>query len=269
MDHKVNADPAGLLRDVKCFALDMDGTFYLGGSLLPGSAEFLERLRETGRTFVFLTNNSSKSGTDYQRKLAGMGIDVPLEQIITSGQATIHYLREHRPGQSIYLLGNDSLKEEFRRGGISLVEDHPDIVVTAFDLGLDYDRLAKVCDLIRGGVSYIGTHPDYNCPTETGFTPDIGATHAFIHASTGRWPDRVIGKPNRDIVDYTLARTGMTASETAMVGDRLYTDVATGVNHGLTGILVLSGETSLTDLEGSEILPHLIFDSLLTITPFL
>jgi HAD superfamily hydrolase (TIGR01450 family) len=258
-----------MLDQIRCFALDMDGTFYLGDKLLPGAVEFLARLGETGRRFVFLTNNSSKSGADYQKKLAGLGVNVSLDQIITSGQAAIYALKKYYPGKSVYLLGNDSLKEEFCKEGITLEESHPDMVVTAFDLGLNYARWTQICDFVRAGLPYLATHPDYNCPTETGFVPDIGATHAFIHASTGRWPDRIAGKPHRDIVDYTLARTGVAAAETTMVGDRLYTDVATGVNHGLTGIRVLSGETKLADLEHSDVQPHLIFDGLGDMIPYL
>lgn len=265
----VNADRESRLPGIRCFLLDLDGTVYLGGRLLPGAAEFLRRARETGRDFAFLTNNSSRSGEDYLMKLTGMGLAVAPRQVVTSGQATIHYLRENHSGKRVYLLGSESLRREFRAGGVELDERAPELVVTAFDLELDYRRLRLVCDLVRAGLPYIGTHPDLNCPTETGFTPDIGATHAFVHASAGRWPDRIIGKPGRDIIDYALARTGHAAEHTATVGDRLYTDVAAGVNNGLTGILVLSGETRPEDLDRSEIRPHLVFDSLAHITPYL
>ena len=134
---------------------------------------------------------------------------------------------------------------------------------------LDYGKLCRVCDLIRTGKPYIATHPDFNCPTEHGFIPDLGAFMALIHASTGRWADVVIGKPNRGIVDEALARTGFALHEMAMVGDRLYTDVATGVNHGMTGILVLSGEAKRSDVDTSDVKPDLVFGRLSDIIPYL
>ena len=130
-----------------------------------------------------------------------------------------------------------------------LDEKAPEVVVVGFDTSLTYAKMCRVCDLVREGLPYISTHPDYNCPTETGFIPDAGAIHAFIHASAFRYPDHIIGKPNGDIMDYLAAREGVLKSETAMVGDRLYTDVAAGVNNGYTGILVLSGEACMKDVE--------------------
>ena len=122
---------------------------------------------------------------------------------------------------------------------------------------------------MREGLPYLSTHPDYNCPTETGFIPDAGAIHAFIRASAGREPDHIIGKPNRDIMDYLVAREGVDKARTAMVGDRLYTDVAAGVNNGYTGILVLSGEATMEDVKISDVEPDLIFDSVKDMIPFL
>lgn len=266
----INQDPEKIIQKIRCFALDMDGTFYLGGRLLHGSLEFIQRLKETGRTFVFLTNNSSKSGRIYLERLAGMGLMITSREMVTSGQATVDYLKRNFGGKAVYLLGNPALEDEFTEGGILLDKGAPDVVVTGYDTTLDYAKLCAVCDFVRMGLPYIATHPDFNCPTETGFVPDIGAIHAFIHASTGRMPDRVIGKPHREIIDYALKQVNCAAEETAMVGDRLYTDIAAVENvPGLTGILVLSGETKLSSLEGTDIRPHLVFDSLRNITRLL
>ena len=269
MESRVNRDPEQILAGIRCFALDMDGTVYLGERWIDGAPEFLRRIRETGRQFVFMTNNSSKNAAAYCQKLHRMGLDIGPEQLVTSGHATIAYLHKHHPGKRIFLLGNEALAQEFSESGILMDSDHPDLVVTAFDTSLDYAKLCKVCDHLRAGLPYIGTHPDLNCPTETGFIPDIGAIHAFIEASTDRRPDKIIGKPNAEIVEYTLGITGSRAEETAMVGDRLYTDIAAGVNNGLTGIFVLSGEAQLTDLPGSPVQPHLIFDSVKQMIPLL
>lgn len=268
-DWHVNEDPRHILAGIRCFALDMDGTVYLGERWIDGAKDFLRRVEETGRSYVFMTNNSSKSADAYYRKLERMGLKIRPEQLITSGHATVDYLRRHFPGKKVFLLGNPVLAREFEQMGIVLDGEHPDLVVTAFDTSLDYRKMCRVCDFVRAGLPYVATHPDFNCPTETGYVPDIGSIHAFIEASTGRRPDKIIGKPNREIVDYTLRVTHHTAAETAMVGDRLYTDIAAGVNNGLTGIFVLSGEARLKDLPGSDVKPDLIFDSVRRIIPYL
>ena len=259
----------GLLAPVRCFLLDMDGTFYLGDQMIDGSLDFLAALERTGRTARFLTNNSSKSASVYDQKLQRMGVDVRYRDVITSGHAAARYCIEHYPGGKGYLLGNPMLCEELTGMGLVFTEDDPDYVLVAFDTTLDYAKMCKVCDYIRAGKPYIATHPDFNCPTETGFIPDMGAIMAFIEASTGRKADIILGKPHRGIVDEALARTGYQLHEMAMVGDRLYTDVATGVNHGMTGILVLSGEATMDDVAASDVKPHLIFNKLSDMIPYL
>ena len=197
----IDRDEGGLLKDIECFALDMDGTIYLGEQWIEGAGEFLEEIEKRGKRYVFLTNNSSKSPEVYVEKLKRMGLEVGADKIITSGQAAISYLKKHYAGKRVFLLGNELLQREFREEGIVLATEAAEVVVTAFDTTLDYGKMCKVCDLVRAGLPYIATHPDYNCPTADGFIPDAGAIHAFIYASAGRYPDRVIGKPNGDIVD--------------------------------------------------------------------
>jgi len=284
----MNKQDTSKLKNIRLYALDMDGTIYLGTQWIPGAGEFLDAVTESGREYVFLTNNSSRDPAAYVDKLAKMGLNVDRDKIITSGDATIHMIQHSFPGVRVYLLGNDLLKRQFREAGIELVNDDLEaayradgnivsairdgavgLVVTAFDTSLDYLKMSVVCDLIRAGIPYITTHPDYNCPTETGFIPDAGAIHAFIEASSGRRPDTVVGKPYAGIIDYMVDRTGYERSDIAMVGDRLYTDVAAGVNNGLTGILVLSGEATMKDVEVSDVVPDLIFDSVADIIPYL
>ncbi len=266
---EVNRDRGGLLKGIECFALDMDGTIYLGEQWIDGAMDFLKAIEKLGKRYVFVTNNSSKSPEVYVEKLGRMGLEAGVDKIITSGQATIAYLKKHYPGKGVFLLGNDLLKREFEEEGVSLEEKRPEVVVTAFDTTLDYAKMCKVCDFVRKGLPYIATHPDYNCPTEDGFIPDAGAIHAFIHASAGRYPDRVIGKPNKDIVDYLAERTGVKREKTAMIGDRLYTDIAAGKKNGLKGVLVLSGEASMKDLAGAKVQPDLVFASVKEMIPFL
>ena len=257
------------LAPIKCFLLDMDGTFYLGDKLIEGSLDFLDALKRTGRTARFLTNNSSKSASVYANKLEKMGVEERYRDVISSGHAAAHYCLKRFPGKKCYLLGNPMLREEMIAMGLELTEDDADYVLVAFDTTLDYAKMCKVCDYIRYGKPYIATHPDFNCPTETGFIPDMGAIMAFIEASTGRKADIILGKPYGGIVEEALERTGFALHEMAMCGDRLYTDVATGVNHGMTGIFVLSGEATLEDLETSDVKPHLIFGKLADMIPYL
>jgi HAD superfamily hydrolase (TIGR01450 family) len=199
-----------------------------------------------------------------------MGVHITADELVTSGQAAILHLQTHHPGKRVYLLGNPTLAREFEEAGIALTETGPELVVTAYDTTIDYRKLCLVCDFVREGLPFIATHPDFNCPTETGFVPDIGAFHALIYASTGREPDRIIGKPYAEIMACAFAQTGCQAHETAMVGDRLYTDIAAAkYAPGLRSILVLTGETGLSDLDGSAIQPHMVFRGLKDITPLL
>ena len=153
--------------------------------------------------------------------------------------------------------------------GVQIDQERPDYVLIAFDTELDYKKMTMLCDHVRAGLPYIATHPDFNCPTETGFIPDIGATIAYVKASTGREPDVIIGKPNSGIVEETLRVTGLKKEEMAMVGDRLYTDIATGVNFGMLSILVMSGETTAQMAAESPIKPGLTFGRLAEMIPYL
>ena len=255
--------------DVKLFLLDMDGTFYLGDRLIDGSLSFIDRVQKTGRDFLFLTNNSSHNAAFYVERLHRMGLDVPRSRILTSGEATCEVISEKYPAKRAYVLGNEYLIEEFHEAGLPVDDANPEIAVIGFDTTLTYEKMRKICDLVRAGLPYIATHPDFNCPTENGFMPDIGAIIAFIEASTGRRPDLIIGKPYGGIVEEALKATGLQKDELAMVGDRLYTDIATGRNFGILSILVLTGEATLQDVEKSDVKPDLIFDRLSSMNPFL
>jgi HAD superfamily hydrolase (TIGR01450 family) len=173
------------------------------------------------------------------------------------------------PGKRVFLMGNETLRDDFSGQGVILDDEYPEVVVTAFDTCFDYAKMAKLCDFVRKGLPYIATHPDFNCPTRSGFIPDIGAIHAYVEASTGRRPQKVIGKPNGEIVDYAMRLAGADRKHTAMVGDRLYTDIPTGVNNGLVSICVLSGESSIDEVEACEPQPHLVFDSVREMIPFI
>ena len=266
---ETNTDNRKIIHNIECFLLDMDGTLYLGDRWIDGATDFLSAVRGSGRRFCLVTNNSSKSAAAYLEKLRTMGLEIdPETELATSGQATVEYLKKHHAGKRVFLLGNDVLKQEFAEHNITLDFENPEVVVTAFDTSLNYEKMCAVSDFVRAGWPYIATHPDKNCPTQNGFIPDIGAIHAFIEVSTGHIPDIVVGKPNNFILDYALQKAGCRRDKAAIVGDRLYTDIVSAKN-GLTGILVLSGETALGDLDGSDTIPDLIFDSVANITSLL
>ncbi len=253
------------LAQVRHYLLDMDGTTYLGDRLLPGAREFLNLLQAHQIGFMFLTNNSSKHRGQYAEKLRRLGLDVSEAQIFTSGEATAIMLRRQKPGARVYLVGTPALAEEFQSYGFQLVQDSPDYVILGFDTTLTYEKLWRLCDLVRAGVPYIATHSDLNCPIEGGAMPDIGATIAFVEASTGRRPDVIVGKPNRPIVETLVEKTGLPVDQIAMVGDRLYTDIALGAA-GIVTVLVLSGETRREDLTGSVYQPTYVMQDLQELT---
>jgi 4-nitrophenyl phosphatase len=254
-------DEFDILRHKKLFVLDMDGTFYLGNKLIDGSLEFLQKLKKTGREFLFFTNNSSRTSSYYKKKLESLNCFVDESDIITSGDVTIRFLNENYPDAGVYLVGTELLEDSFAQGGIRLTAENPDIVVLSFDTSLTYNKIERACTFIRNGALFLATHLDLNCPTEDGFMPDCGAMCAMIEAST-RVKPRYLGKPFRETADMIKLLTGRSDDEIAFVGDRLYTDIAAGVNNGITGILVLTGETDISDVDKSPVKPDFIFKSL-------
>ena len=255
------------LSDIGAFLLDMDGTFYLGNRLIEGSLDFIEAVTRSGRDYLFLTNNSSHNADFYVKKLSRMGLEVPKSKILTSGQATAMKCSALYAGKKAFVLGNEYLIDELKEGGIPVDQENPDYVIIGYDTSLTYKSMTAVCDFVRAGLPYVATHPDFNCPTETGFAPDIGAIMALINASTGRMPDLIIGKPHAGIVEAALSRTGEPARRLAMVGDRLYTDIETGLRHGMTSILVMSGETTPDMLRESPTVPDLVYGRLSDMIP--
>ena len=170
--YRVNQDPDNIIPRIRNFCLDMDGTVYLDSTWIDGAKDFLAALTATGRTYCFMTNNSSKSAGIYVEKLLNMGLVIdPETQLITSGHATAEYLKRTYPGKKIYLFGNPMVKMEFEERGVLIDEEHPDVVVTSFCTSFHYRDLCKLCDLVREGLPYVATHPDFNCPTKTGFIP--------------------------------------------------------------------------------------------------
>lgn len=251
----VSLDPDySLLKEKKLYIFDMDGTIYLGNRVFPFAIRFIKHLRAQGKKVLFFTNNASHSPAFYLEKLTRLGFEPTPEEIMTSGDVTIGFLHRHRAGKTVYLVGTDDLVGSFREAGIPLLagtEERADIVITSFDTTLTYEKLNNACRLIRGGAEYLSTHPDFNCPTETGFIPDSGAIAAFVTASTGVTPT-YFGKPYPETLDTICEVCGYTKDEMCIFGDRLYTDIAIGKRNGMTAVLVLSGETTANDVEAAS-----------------
>ena len=251
----------GVFDTKKLYVLDMDGTIYLGSRLFPQTIPFLKRVKEHGKRYIFFTNNSSRSPETYVKRLNGMGIQASREDIVTSGDVMIHFLKTHRPGKKVYLLGTPDLRRSFQEAGIPLTEEMPDIVLLGFDTTLTYEKLERACHYIRSGAEFLCTHEDINCPTEYGFMPDAGAMCALITASTGVAP-RFTGKPHAEVLEILEAKTGICRQDMVAVGDRLYTDIALGARNGVSSVLVLSGETTMEDLARSEIRPTVVLPNI-------
>ena len=246
-EYRVNCDPEGIIPRIRNFCLDMDGTVYLDNLWIDGAKDFLAELTATGRKYCFMTNNSSKSASIYVEKLLNMGLVIdPEKQLITSGHATVDYLKRKYPGKRIYLFGNPMVDRRGASGygGHQLLHEFP------------LQRPVQALRSGQGGTSLCGYTPGFQLPDEDRFY-------------SGHRIAQRIGKPEAEIIEYAMRTMGAKPEESCVVGDRLYTDVKSGVNNGLYGIFVLSGEAQLKDLPDSDVKPHLIFDSVKEIIPYL
>ncbi len=250
------------LSRIRLWLFDMDGTLYLGERLFDFTKELLRAIRASGGRYLYLTNNSSRSVPDYVRKMERLGVAAAEEDFLTSAQATVWYLHKHHEGKRLYVCGTNSLQSELRAAGFPVVNDEPDsaeCVVMGYDTELTYQKLLDVSRLLteRPDLPYIATNPDLVCPTEFGFVPDCGSVCGMIRTATGRSPV-VIGKPEPMMVQMAMERAGVTPEQTAVVGDRIYTDVKSGLNAGCAGVLVMSGETTPEILAASPDRPDLV-----------
>lgn len=252
------------LSEKRLFLLDMDGTIYLDRALFPGTLPFLEAVRAKGGRYLFLTNNSSKSVDAYIEKLGGMGVAAVREDFLTSVDALIADLAARPPFRLCYAFGTDSFQSQLRAAGVPVtnrLENGVDCLLIGFDTELTFQKLEDACILLNREVAFIATNPDWVCPTWYGSAPDCGSVCEMLYRATGRRP-RVIGKPQPAMARLALERTGFPQSAALMVGDRLYTDVACGVNAGIDAAFVLSGEGTLADLEQSGVKPTWVFDDI-------
>ena len=247
----------------KLFLLDMDGTIYLGNRLFDFTLPFFEYLKSIGARHMFLTNNSSKSADLYLNKLRGMNIPANADNLITSTHATARYITKKYGTQLIYASGTAAFVKELESLGVNITSDldKPVALVMGYDTELTFAKLENMCILLGKDVDYIGSNPDWTCPTEYGYVPDCGSVATMLKNATGRWPV-FIGKPGTDMVDMALERAGAAKDEAIIIGDRLYTDVACGLAAGIDAALVLSGESTEEDLKNSEHKPNYVFKDL-------
>ena len=252
------------IKKTKLFLFDMDGTLYLGDRLYDFTKELLDEIKASGGKYMFMTNNSSKSVLDYIKKLDKLGIKAEYDDFITSSQATAYYLEKHHKGARLYVCGTESLKAELVRGGFEITEDldKVDLIVMGFDTELTFKKLHDVSYLLltRKDIPYIATNPDYVCPTEFGSVPDCGSVCDMLYNVSKRRP-LFIGKPEPLMPILAMDKTGYKKEETAVIGDRIYTDIKSGLNAGVLSILVMSGETTYEILEASDEKPHIVLES--------
>ncbi len=265
MSHLLTQTQLSAIRHV---ALDMDGTIYNGSTLFPYTKSFLAGLQDLGIGYTFLTNNSSRSVNEYLKKIQGLGLEATAKNVYTSALATQKYLRNNYPDvKRIFILGTLGLKQEFRDAGYHVVNGdpavEPEVVVVGFDTTLTFERLSKGAYWIKQGKPFIATHPDYICPTDEPLVlVDCGSVCAALEKATGISPEAVPGKPSPLMLEGILEEHGLQNNELAMVGDRLYTDVAMAQASGVRGVLVLSGEATEADLKTSPFTPDLVVPSI-------
>lgn len=251
------------LKDITLFLLDMDGTVNLGFDPIDGAKEFLFTLKEQGKSFIFLTNNSSKNADGYVDKMRSLGFPCEQENVFTSGMAAGMFLSQSKKDSLVYVCGTEALKNELLKYGVKISPDgeNADTVLLGYDTELNYEKIKIVCKLLDNGADYFATNIDMVCPIEGGrYLPDCGSFADMFENAVKRRP-KFLGKPDRTMIDIIAKKTGVAYDKIAMVGDRIYTDVKTGINAGVTSVLVLSGETTAKDCEKSDITPDYVLNS--------
>jgi NagD protein len=256
------------LKNIEAFVLDQDGTLYLEYKSFPWTIDFLKGLDERNIRYLFLSNNSSKSCTEHIKKLAGLGIPAKPEQILSSSESTIEYLKSLKDSEDIYLLATPNVEQDFIEAGFNIDAQKPNYVVLAYDLTFTFEKLDKASRYVRNGVPFIATHEDNNWMiSPNDHRPDVGALAAAITASTKVKP-KFIGKPNTETINSFLRRLGVTKDKVAIMGDRLNTDIRTGFDNEILTFLVLSGKTKIEELKISPYQPSFVLEKSIDILKY-
>lgn len=253
------------LNKIRLFVFDLDGTVYIENKLIEGALDLFNFFLQKNISYSFITNNSSTSSFHYIEKIKSLGIDCSEKNIFTSGMSLGLYLKEMEETPKIYLVGTKSFEEELKQYIKNVFTSHNDdinTVVVGFDKELTYKKIEEACYYISSGANFFATNIDLVCPIKDGkFIPDCGSICQLITNSTGIHPT-YFGKPEKNMIDYISRLFDLDVSEIAIVGDRLYTDIALGKNSGCTSICLLTGETSVEMIESSSIKPDYIFSSI-------
>ncbi len=255
-----------MLNEKKLFLLDIDGTVCKGTQLLEGVKEFLEDTKRQGGKYLFITNNATKSVSDYKDYFQNMGLNVEEEDFVTTAIVTAEYLKKHHDKETIFVVGTDSFIQELQKKGIRVTQDPLDnsitCIVVSYDNQLTYQKLENACRILTTrDVDYIATNPDFVCPNEFGYVPDCGSICEMIEHAVQRKP-KYMGKPDTAIVQFAMKKVGMMKAQALIVGDRLYTDIACGNRAGIDTALVLTGEATKADIEQSSYRPTYLLDSI-------
>lgn len=241
--------------------VDLDGTVYRGDSLVPGSRAAIERLRDRGLDLLFVTNNPTRTREAYVERLAGMGLEVSREEVLSAGTVTTEFLAEHHGDDDLFVVGSDGLREQFAAADLVAVDDpdSADVVVTSHDYRFDYDDMTRAVWALDAADTFVGTDPDRTYPgRDDRDYPGSGAITHAVAAAAERDPDRELGKPAPETLDIALDHLGHDPDECFVVGDRANTDVALGESAGMTTVLVLTGTTRRRDLPVSPEPDHVI-----------
>ena len=252
------------------YVFDLDGTVYLGDSLLPHAAETIRELRLRGSRVVYVTNKPLQTADDYARKLTRLGLPTRRSEVVTSVDSLVDYLGREHPQAAVLAVAERSTTDELRRAGVTVTTEplEAQVVVVSFDRTFDYDKLNAAFQAVRyGGAVIVATNPDPYCPTPEGGIPDCAAMLAAIEACSGASAEAVVGKPSIHMARALVGRLGMPAQDVAVIGDRLLTDMAMARSLGMTGVLVLTGATRADSLEGAPVQPHYVVDFLSELLP--
>ena len=238
------------LEGVKAVFLDLDGTIYLGGNLIHGALEFLERCKDQGVQRYFLSNNSSKSVDQYVAKLHKMGIPCSAEDVLLSTHDLLSWLQREGVTKT-WAIATEGMCQMMEDVGISTRDEYPEYVVLGYDTEINYEKISTGSIHMHKGVPLVASHPDMVCPSPEGGLPDVGAYLAMLKVTTGKDPVHITGKPNPGMIMHKIEELGLKPSECAMVGDRLYTDMEMAIKANCVSVLVLSGEATIEDLHNS------------------
>ena len=252
------------LEGLEAIFLDLDGTIYLGSELIDGALDFLERCDKRGIKRYFLSNNSSRSVEQYVSKLEKLGIPASDEDVLLSTHDLLSWLKRNNVSKT-WLVGTEGMRDMLEKYGIQTDSNEPQYVVLGYDTEISYHKISTASIHLHTGVPLVASHPDMVCPSPNGGLPDVGAYLAMFKATTGVEPVHITGKPNAGMILHKIEELGLNPEKCAMVGDRLYTDIAMASKAGCVGILVLSGEATREDVakldEGAEQIPTIIVNS--------